>query len=297
MQKLPEDFDYQPELYLDLVLQKKVYPAEGSGSAAPSTETLSDSQVVLESVISLPSNLQGRNFYKVYRVHINEQGIQELHELPEWTPEQPDVEEYYKLNPDKTEMTICARKYSVYTVAASDYVTPQPAKPESSGGAEDQPDNGSLEEETKVENSQVNQKPLEAAQKLPVKRDPETEKTEESPEALPTEIPEEPLPEQEQWEEPMPAGRNGKSFVVLNVLLTLLSLVMAVRLLRGRQERRRTIVGLTAAAASLLILLLTLGFAGVRIADLLTILFALLAAITVFMSLTGTKQDKEERVL
>ena len=95
----------------------------------------------------------------------------------------------------------------------------------------------------------------------------------------------------------MPAGRNGKSFVVLNVLLTLLSLVMAVRLLRGRQERRRTIVGLTAAAASLLILLLTLGFAGVRIADLLTILFALLAAITVFMSLTGTKQDKEERVL
>ena len=305
MQKIPEAFDYQPELYLDLVLQKKVYPAEGSGSAAPSTETLSDSQVVLESVISLPSNLQGRTFYKVYRVHINEQGIHELHELPEWTPEQPDVEEYYKLNPDKTEMTICARKYSVYTVAASDYVTPQPAKPESSGGAEDQPDNSSPEEETKVENSQVNQKPLEAAQKLPVRRDPETEKTEESPEAIPTEnpetipteIPQAPLPEQEQWEEPMPAGRNGKSFVVLNVLLTLLSLVMAVRLLRGRQERRRKIAGLTAAAASILILLLTLGFAGVRIADLRTILFALLAAITVFMNLTGTKQDKEERVL
>ena len=305
MQKLPEAFDYQPELYLDLVLQKTVYPAEGSGSAAPTTETLSDSQVVLESVISLPANLQGRNFYKVYRVHINEQGIHELHELPEWTPEQPDVEEYYKLNPDKTEMTICARKYSVYTVAASDYVAPQPAKPESSGGAEGQPDNSSPEEETKVENSQVNQKPLRAAQKLPVKRDPETEKTEESPEAIPTEnpekipteIPEEPLPEQEQWEKPLPAERNGKSFVVLNVLLTLLSLVMAVRLLRGRQERRRKIAGLTAAAASLLLLLLTLGFAGVRIADLRTILFALLAAITVFMNMTGTKQDKEERVL
>ena len=48
---------------------------------------------------------------------------------------------------------------------------------------------------------------------------------------------------------------------------------------------------------SLLLLLLTLGFGGVRIADLRTILFTLLAAITVFMNLTGTKQDKEKSVL
>ena len=132
---------------------------------------------------------------------------------------------------------------------------------------------------------------------MPEESDPEAEKAEESPEEIPAEIPEDTLPEQEQREEPMPVGRNGKSFVVLNVLLTLLSLVMAVRLLLGSQERRRKIAGLTAAAASILILLLTLGFAGVRIADLRTILFALLAAITVFMNLTGTKQDKEERVL
>ena len=303
MQKLPEDFDYQPELYLDLVLQKTVYPSavSGSESAAPNTETLSDSQVILESVISLPANLQNRKFYKVYRIHQNAPGDIVLEELTT----QPNAEgEYYELNPENTELTIHARKYSVYTVAASDYVAPQPEKPESSGGAEGHPDNGAPEEE-KVENSQVNKKPLEEEQKLSEESDPETEKTEESPEEIPEEssedipeeIPEDTLPEQEQWEEPMPAGRNGKSFVVLNILLTLLSLVMAVLLLLGRQERRRKIVGLTAAASSLLILLLTLGFAGVRIADLRTILFSLLAAITVFMNLTGSKQDKEERVL
>lgn len=132
---------------------------------------------------------------------------------------------------------------------------------------------------------------------MPEESDPEAEKTEESPEEIPAKIPEDTLPEQEQREEPMPVGRNGKSFVVLNVLLTLLSLVMAVRLLLGSQERRRKIAGLTAAAASLLLLLLTLGFAGVRMADLCTIPFALLAAITVIMNRTGSKQDQEERVL
>ena len=271
--------------------------------------------MILESVISLPSNLQSRRFYKVYRIHQNEQGDILLQELTT----QPNAEgEYYELNPENTELTIHARKYSVYTVAASDYVAPQPEKPESSGGTEGHPDNGApeeekvensqvnkkpleekqkLPEEEKVENSQVNKKPLEEEQKLPEESDPEAEKTEESPEEIPAEIPEDTLPEQEQREEPMPVGRNGKSFVVLNVLLTLLSLVMAVRLLLGSQERRRKIAGLTAAAASLLLLLLTLGFGGVRIADLRTILFTLLAAITVFMNLTGTKQDKEKSVL
>ena len=72
----------------------------------------------------------------------------------------------YLCNPENTELTIHARKYSVYTVAASDYVAPQPEKPESSGGTEGHPDNGAPEEE-KVENSQVNKKPLEEEQKLP----------------------------------------------------------------------------------------------------------------------------------
>ncbi|MGM9942270.1 MAG: hypothetical protein ACI32N_09830, partial [Bulleidia sp.] len=296
MQKLPEAFDYQTELYLDFVLQKTVYPAtvSGSGSADTNTETLSDSQVILESVITLPSNLQKRRFYKVYRIHQNAPGDIVLEEL---TTQPNAEEEYYELNPENTELTIHARKYSIYTVAVSDYVETQPEKPEISEGTEDYPDIGLPEEtirlpeeEKKVENSQVNEKPLGEEKKWAEESDAETEKTEE----IQAEIPEDTLPEQEQREEPMTVGMNGKSFVLLNILLTLLSLVMAVQLLLGRQERRRKIAGVTAAAVSLLMLLLTLGFDGVRIADLRTILFALSATLTVFMNLTGMKQDKEE---
>lgn len=74
--------------------------------------------MVLESVISLPSNLQNRRFYKVYRIHQNAPDDIVLEELTA----QPNAEgEYYELNPENTELTIHARKYSIYTVAVSDY--------------------------------------------------------------------------------------------------------------------------------------------------------------------------------
>lgn len=93
-------------------------------------------------------------------------------------------------------------------------------------------------------------------------------------------------------EETKPQEKKGKSFVVLNVMLTLLSLVMAVRLLLRKQDLGRTIAAVTAAAASVLILMLTFGFDEVRIADLSTIVFALSAAITVMMNRTNSKHDK-----
>ena len=105
-----------------------MYSIEESGVEASQTETLSDSQVVLESVISLPSNLQSRKYYKVYRIHQN--SLDDEIVLEELTTEANAEGEYYELNSDNTEMTIHARKYSVYTVAASDYVELQPENPE-----------------------------------------------------------------------------------------------------------------------------------------------------------------------
>ena len=98
IQKLPESFDYQPELYLDLLLEKTVYSIEESGVEASQTETLSDSQVVLESVISLPSNLQSRKYYKVYRIHQN--SLDDEIVLEELTTEANAEGEYYELNSD-----------------------------------------------------------------------------------------------------------------------------------------------------------------------------------------------------
>ena len=293
MQKLPEAFNYQTELYLDLVLQKTVYPAAVSGSGSAVTETLSDSQVILESVISLPSNLQNRRFYKVYRIHQNAPGDIVLEELTA----QPNAEgEYFELNPENTELTIRARKYSVYTVAASDYVAPQPANSESSEGTGEHSVTGLPEEtiqlpeeEKKAKNSQMNEKPLDEEKKWAEASDAETEK--------PEVIPEDALTEEAPVEEMITNETIGKPFVLLNVLLTLLSLVMAALMMMSRQEKKRKIAGATVAVVSLLILLLTLGFDGVRLADLCTILFAVLVAAQVVLGLTGiNREDKKEEV-
>ena len=290
IQKLPESFDYQPELYLDLLLEKTEYSMEDSGVEASQTETLSDSQVVLESVISLPSNLQSRKNYKVYRIHQN--SLDDEIVLEELMTEANAEGEYYELNSDNTEMTIHARKYSVYTVAASDYVELQPENPEVPTGGESHPEIGLPVEEQKVENSHADVKPLEQEKTLSEESDPEMEIIEENPEIIPEQITEDQIPEKEQMEETKPQEKKGKSFVVLNVMLTLLSLVMAVRLLLRKQDLGRTIAAVTAAAASVLILMLTFGFDEVRIADLSTIVFALSAAITVMMNRTNSKHDK-----
>ena len=189
-------------------------------------------------------------------------------------------------------MTIHARKYSVYTVAVSDYVELQPENPEVSTGGESHPEIGLPVEEQKVENSHADVKPLEQEKTLPEESDTEAEIIEENSEKTPEQITEDPIPEKEQMEETKLQEKNGKSFVVLNVMLTLLSLVMAVRLLLRKQDLGRTIAAVTAAAASVLILMLTFGFDEVRIADLSTIVFALSAAITVMMNRTNSKHDK-----
>ncbi len=293
MKKLPEAFNYQTELYLDLVLQKTVYSAAVGGSGSAVTETLSDSHVILESVISLPSNLQNRRFYKVYRIHQNAPGDIVLEELTE----QPNTEgEYFELNPENTEMTIHARKYSVYTVAASDYVAPQPANPERSEETGEHFVTGLPEEtiqlpeeEKKAKNSQINENPLDKETKLPEESDAETEKTE----VIPEDIPKEEVP----VEETITNETIGKPFVLLNVMLTLLSLAIAALMMMSRQEKKLKIAVAIVAVISLLILLLTLGFHGVRLADLRTILFAVLVAAQVILGLTGiNREDKKEEV-
>lgn len=293
MQKLPAAYNYQTELYLDVTLQKTVYPAvEGISAAAdPVTVTLSDSQVLLETVISLPSNLQNRRFYKVYRLHENVLDDIVVEELTA----QPNAEgEYYELNPEKTELTIHARKYSLYSVAASDYVEPQPAKPENSGGSGGHSDTG-LPEETiplpaageKAKNSQTEER-LNEEMKESGEDDAETEKL--------AGYEEDALTEDGRSEERMTNEKAGKPLILLNVLLTLLSLVMAALVLLSRKEKKHKIAGAAAAAASLLLLLLTWGFDGVRLADLRTMLFAVLAGLPAVLSMTGeNKEDKKEK--
>lgn len=116
--KKPEE---QVGLYLDLTLTKTVTESGG----APQESRVTEVKNQIETVVSLPAELQNKERYAVYRVH---EGVVEA--LPEGSA--GDAGEYFTVSGDKQSISIFGRKYSVYAIAyvESGETPPEPEKPE-----------------------------------------------------------------------------------------------------------------------------------------------------------------------
>ena len=93
-------------LYLDLNITKTVIPKDGT----PTSSTVAEVGSLIETLIPLPAEMQGKDSYVVYRAH---DGVAEA--LPNG-----GTGERYEVNADKTAITIFAQKFSTYAIAWSD---------------------------------------------------------------------------------------------------------------------------------------------------------------------------------
>ena len=113
---------------LDLTLTKTVTYTNGRETSVEIPEV----GTLIETIIPLPMEMQGKGSYTVYRVH---NGVAES--LP-----QDKGSEYYKVSSDKTSISVFANRYSVYAIAWSDKAEtpptpptpPTPSRPTGGGG-------------------------------------------------------------------------------------------------------------------------------------------------------------------
>lgn len=92
-------------LRLELKVSKTVTETGGSSETTPVTDT----DVLLETIIRLPAELQGKDSYTVYRLHGTD-----VHML---TAEKNANGEFIEVSGDKTAITIHAKLYSEYVIA------------------------------------------------------------------------------------------------------------------------------------------------------------------------------------
>ncbi|WP_343250045.1 InlB B-repeat-containing protein [Diplocloster hominis] len=103
---------YEPGMALDISLIRQ--------KDKQSLEFLDESGNLLTILIPLPENLQGKSEYVIYRSH---QGSIDL-----LTAKPNSYGEYIEVNEQKTELTVYARRFSMYAVAylTDEHVTPEP---------------------------------------------------------------------------------------------------------------------------------------------------------------------------
>ena len=92
-------------LRLELTVEKTVT----ENGAVVERENIPDTGVLLRTTITLPTELQGKSGYVVYRLHGDA-----VHVLTETANENG---EFISISADKTQITICARLYSEYVIA------------------------------------------------------------------------------------------------------------------------------------------------------------------------------------
>ena len=105
-QALPAD----TKVGVRLVLEVSKTVTETTGSSETTTvQQIKNTGVLLETIIRLPAELQGKDSYTVYRLH--EAAVHTL-------TAQPNADgEYIEVSPDKTAITIHAKLYSEYVIA------------------------------------------------------------------------------------------------------------------------------------------------------------------------------------
>ena len=92
-------------LRLELTVEKTVT----ANGVVEAKQTIPDAGVLLKTTITLPTELQGKSGYVVYRLHSDA-----VHVLTETANENG---EFISVSADKTQITICARLYSEYVIA------------------------------------------------------------------------------------------------------------------------------------------------------------------------------------
>ncbi len=97
------------ELYLDMALSKTVTKVGGATEEKP----IPVSDVLLETVVPLPSTLQGKQIYTVYRLHDGK--------VDTITTSPNPNGEYIKVNNEKTTLTVYCKNFSTYAIAYSTY--------------------------------------------------------------------------------------------------------------------------------------------------------------------------------
>ena len=105
-QELPADT--KVGIRLELKVSKTVTETDGSSETTTVTP-VDNTGVLLETIIRLPAELQGKDSYTVYRLH-----GPDVHTL---TAQKNENGEFIEVSPDKTAITIHAKLYSEYVIA------------------------------------------------------------------------------------------------------------------------------------------------------------------------------------
>ncbi|MBM6829299.1 InlB B-repeat-containing protein [Anaerotignum lactatifermentans] len=95
-------------LVIDYTLEKEVFDQNGD-KKEDASGNISQSNVLLEILLPLPVDMQGKNSYSVYRVH--EEDAQVLTTTPS-----ADLGEYFTVNSDKTVLTLYVKCFSTYAI-------------------------------------------------------------------------------------------------------------------------------------------------------------------------------------
>ena len=106
-------------LYLDLTLTKAV-----TRNDIETNTNISEIGTLIATLVSLPTEMQGKAGYAVYRVHDGK-----TESLPK-----DNGDEYYTVNDDKTSLSIFAKRYSTYAIAWSETVETPPTEDNNNGG-------------------------------------------------------------------------------------------------------------------------------------------------------------------
>ena len=112
-------------LVMDYKLEKTVTPV---GNTSTTSTPIFQSNVLLELLLPLPAELQGKASYSIYRVHDGQ-----VQELKQGESGKNNLGEYFTVSSDKTGLTLYVKCFSTYAVGYSDApVTPTP--PDYTGG-------------------------------------------------------------------------------------------------------------------------------------------------------------------
>ncbi len=103
-------------LYMEISLVKTVTDANGIVTDSTTLSKVENDDTLIEIVIPLPTNLQGKYSYTVYRSHENSEGELELHTITT-NPSANVYGEYFELNASKTVMTMYVCQFSTYAIA------------------------------------------------------------------------------------------------------------------------------------------------------------------------------------
>ena len=113
-------------LVMDYKLEKTVTTASGDTS---DPTLISQANVLLEVLLPLPTELQGKDAYSVYRVHSStgQEKDKQAQELKQGEANKNELGEYFTVNSDKTRLTLYVKCFSTYAIGYA----------ESSGGSSD----------------------------------------------------------------------------------------------------------------------------------------------------------------